>query len=126
MKIGFIGAGKQAQTAHLTNYAIIEQCRIAGIADLDADLAARVAGHYGAPHFRTHKEPMAEGKPDAVVVTLPPIPTAETLILDLLMAGIPTFVEKPLAWSVEAAERICAGEKLCSFHFGRKNSALQR
>ena len=30
MKIGFIGAGKQAQAAHLPNYGIIDPCQIAG------------------------------------------------------------------------------------------------
>lgn len=108
MKIGFIGAGKQAQTAHVPNYATIADCRIAGIADLDDDLAARVAARYGAPHFRTHQELLSKGKPDAVVVTLPPVPTAESLIFDVLSARVPLLVEKPLAWSLPAAERICA------------------
>jgi len=108
MKIGFIGAGKQAQSVHLPNYATIESCRIAAVADLDADLAARVAARYGAPHYRTHQELLTKGKPDAVVVTLPPMPAAESLILDVLEAGVPLIVEKPLAWSVPAAERICA------------------
>ncbi|HVU23027.1 MAG TPA: Gfo/Idh/MocA family oxidoreductase [Opitutus sp.] len=108
MRIGFIGAGKQAQSAHLPNYAAIEDCRIAGIADLDAELAARVATRYGAPHFRTHQELLAAANPDAVVVTLPPVPAAEALIIDVLEAKVPLIVEKPLAGSVAAAERICA------------------
>jgi predicted dehydrogenase len=108
MKIGFIGAGKQAQAAHLPNYAAIENCRIAGIADLDTDLAARVAARYGTAHYRTHRELLASEKPDAVVVTLPPLPAVESLIVDVLEASVPLLVEKPLAWSVPASERICA------------------
>lgn len=108
MKIGFIGAGKQAQAAHLPNYAAIEGCRIAGIADLDTDLAARVAARYGAPSYRTHRELLVAAKPDAVVVTLPPLPQVESLIVDVLETGVPLLVEKPLAWSVPASERICA------------------
>lgn len=108
MKIGFIGAGKQAQNVHLPNYGVIDGCRIAGIADLDPDLASRVAARHGAPAFRTHQELLAGAKPDAVVVTLPATPAAEVLILDLLAAKVPLMVEKPLAWSVPAAERICA------------------
>jgi len=108
MKIGFIGAGKQAQSVHLPNYAAIEDCRIAAIADLDDDLASRIAARYGVPHYRTHQELLAAEKPDAVVVTLPPVPAAESLIMDVLDAKVPLIVEKPLAGSVAAAERICA------------------
>ncbi|HEU5078799.1 MAG TPA: Gfo/Idh/MocA family oxidoreductase [Opitutaceae bacterium] len=111
LKIGFIGAGKQAQSVHLPSYASIENCQIAGIADLDADLAARVAARYGVPHYGTHQELLTKEKPDAVVVTLPPLRATESLIFDVLDARVPLIVEKPLAWTIPAAERICARQR---------------
>jgi predicted dehydrogenase len=108
-RIGFIGAGKQAQCIHLPNYAALADCHIAAIADVDADLARRVAAHMNIPQsYGSHKDLLAKEKLDAVVVTLPAIPQSERIIRDVLAAHIPVCTEKPLAWSVAAGERIVA------------------
>ena len=47
LRIGFIGAGKQAQAAHLRHFTALEECRVAAIADADPAFAARVAARFG-------------------------------------------------------------------------------
>ncbi len=106
MRIGFIGAGKHAQCVHLPNYANHGEVTIAGVADLDHALAKRVASRYEATGYASHRELIEREKPDALVVTLRPIPAAEAVLGDVLRSGIPSIVEKPLAWSVAIGERL--------------------
>ncbi|MEK6796939.1 MAG: Gfo/Idh/MocA family oxidoreductase [Spirochaetota bacterium] len=111
-RIGFVGAGKHTQCIHLPNYAVIPDCQIAAITDVDADLAKRVAAHMNIPKsYGSHTDMLAHEKLDAVCVTLPATPMAETVIRDCLAAKLPVCVEKPLAWSVASGERIVADAK---------------
>ena len=110
LRLGFVGAGKQAQAAHLRHYAALDGCTIVAIADLDADLAQRVATRIDPASppatCATHAELIQQHRPDAIVATLPPNPAAERVICDVLDAGVPLFVEKPLAGSPAAGQRI--------------------
>jgi len=107
LRLGFVGVGKQAQCAHIRYYATLPGCELVAVADPDVDLARRVASRFGIPQvYATHTEFMASGKLDAIITTLPPISAAEHLIIDILNAGIPVFVEKPLAGSPLGSQRI--------------------
>jgi len=106
-RIGFVGAGKHAQCIHIPNYAALANCQVVAIADADADLARRVAARLHIPRsYGSHAELLAGEKLDAVVVTLPETPMAETVIRDALLAKLPVCVEKPLAWSVPSGARL--------------------
>lgn len=112
IRIGFVGAGKQAQCAHIRNYANQTGCTLAAIADPDRVLAEKVAARYGIERvYDSHQEMILKEHLDATVVTLPAIPAAEAVVCELLTAKIPVFVEKPLSWSVPAAERVVAAAK---------------
>lgn len=111
MRIGFIGAGKHAQSIHLPNYANHPDVIVAGVADLDHGLATRVASRYDARAYPSHQELIARESPDALVVTLRPVPAAEAVLSDVLQSGIPSIVEKPLAWSVAIGARLLALQK---------------
>jgi predicted dehydrogenase len=112
IRLGFVGAGKQAQCAHIRNYAALPDCTLAAIADPDEILAGKVAARYGIEQvYTSHQELIAKAKLDAIVVTLRAIPAAELVVCDFLAAKIPVFVEKPLAYSVAAAERVVAAAK---------------
>lgn len=111
-RIGFVGAGKHAQSIHIPNYSVVKDCEIAAVSDVDADLAKRVAQHWDIPSsYGSHTEMFAKEKLDAVIVTLPGTPLAETIIRDALNAKIAVCVEKPLAWSVASGDRIIADMK---------------
>ncbi len=107
LRVGFVGAGKQAQCSHLRYYTKLPECEVVAIADADADLAGRVATHFGIPRVETsHAALINNGSLDACVLTLPCVPSAERVVIDFLEAGIPCIVEKPLAASPGGAARI--------------------
>lgn len=107
IRLGFVGAGKQAQTAHLRYYSILPDCELVAIADADTELAGRVAGRFGIGRVESsHTALIKHGGIDACVAVLPPIPASEQVIVDFLRAGIPLLTEKPLAGSPAAAARI--------------------
>ena len=111
-RIGFVGAGKQAQCIHLPNYALIPDCEIAAITDVDFELAKRVAANMHIPGvYASHLDMIAKEKLDGIVATLPVTPMAETVILDTLAAKIPLCVEKPICASVAAGKRILAATR---------------
>ncbi len=108
IRIVAIGAGKQAQCAHLPHYSILPGCELVAVVDRDPELAERVAQRFGVPAwYSTHQEALEKAQPDAFLVTLPPIPSAERLVCELLHTGVPVMMEKPLAGSPTAARRIC-------------------
>ncbi len=107
LRVGFVGAGKQAQCSHLRYYTRLPECEVVAIADADTDLASRVATHFGVPRTEaSHTALIKNGGIDACVLTLPCVPSAERVVVDFLEAGIPCIVEKPLASSPGGAVRI--------------------
>ena len=107
IRVGFVGAGKQAQSCHLRYYSRLPECEATVIVDADEDLGRRVAGHFGVPRVETsHTALIERGGVDACVLTLPSLPSAERVVIDFLEAGIPCMVEKPLAASPAGAARI--------------------
>jgi predicted dehydrogenase len=110
-RIGFVGAGAMGQAAHLRNYATAPGCEVVAIAELRGALRRRVAARYGVPHvYRTHREMLAAEKLDGIVASQP-FTRHGVLVPELLEARVPLFIEKPLAGSVEAGEKIIAALK---------------
>lgn len=106
VRIGFVGAGTMGQCAHLRNYATLPECEVAAIAELRPQTAQRVAERYRIPGvYGTAEEMLAREELDGIVASQPF--TRHGLVLPgLLRAGKPLFIEKPLAGSIETAERI--------------------
>jgi len=108
VRIGFVGVGGMGQCAHLKNYAAIEDCEVVAIAELRPQLAQRVAARYGvAKVYATGAEMLAKEKLDGIVASQPFFQHG-ALIPPLYQARLPVFTEKPLAETVEVAERILA------------------
>jgi predicted dehydrogenase len=106
LRIGFIGAGTMGQCAHLRNYAITPGCSVVALAELRPKLAASVAKRYGIDAvYSGHSEMLAREKLDAIV-SIQPFQLHGRLLPLLLETGLPVLIEKPLARSVEAGERI--------------------
>ncbi|MFC0004387.1 Gfo/Idh/MocA family protein [Micromonospora siamensis] len=104
-RVGLVGAGGVAQR-HARVLGGFEDVEILGVTDVSREAAEALAGEHGAGTFADVEELLAAG-PDAVYVCVPPFahgPVEEAVIA----AGVPMFVEKPVAVDLETAERIAA------------------
>jgi len=102
VKIGFIGCGG-VQQKHMAAIAGIEGAKMVAFCDLKAELAGELAEKYGGKPFTDHKEMLKE-ELDAVWIALPPF--AHGPELDVIEAGLPFFVEKPIGLDIELCKKI--------------------
>jgi len=106
VRIGFVGVGFMGQVAHLKNYVTVPGCRVVAICELRQGLGKKVASRYGVPRvYSSHTEMLDAEELDGIVAAQP-FRRHSVLVPELLRAGVPVFIEKPLAASVEAGERI--------------------
>lgn len=107
LKIGLVGAGRMTQMAHLPNLLQIGGVQPVAIADIDLELAQRVAGSYSIPRVYENSESLVEGEPDldGVLIATPRMHHA-VACLPALERGIPVFMEKPLEVTLEKARQI--------------------
>ena len=109
LRVGFVGVGAMGQCAHLRNYATLgAECKVTALAELRPTLAGQVAARYGVPTvYATAREMLATEELDALVASQP-FSRHGALLPELLASGLPVFIEKPLASSVAAGERLLA------------------
>lgn len=102
-RVGLVGAGGVAQR-HARVLSGFEDVELIGVTDVAHDAAAELAGQHGGRTFADVGELLAAG-PDAVYVCVPPFAhgPVEEAVID---AGVPMFVEKPVAVDLDTAERI--------------------
>lgn len=106
VRLGFVGAGFMGQVAHLSNYAVLDECEVVALAEPRKKLAQRVAERYGIEEiYNNHKELLKNADVDGIVASQP-FSRHIMIIPDILQAGIPVFTEKPLAASVESGEKL--------------------
>lgn len=104
LKIAFIGAGGIAHR-HAGVLATMEDVRIVAVADADPARAGDLAAAHGAAVLPDVAAVIASGDVDAVFVCVPPFAHGD--IEDALVAArVPFFIEKPVALSLDAAERV--------------------
>ncbi|RZU10944.1 putative dehydrogenase [Kribbella rubisoli] len=110
LRIGVLGAGMIATGGGgvLPNLdSIRHKAEVVAIADVVPDLAKTVAGRFGIPNAFTSLEAMLDGVELDAVVNLTPIPVHGRTCAQILAAGKHLATEKPLATSMEDADRIC-------------------
>lgn len=103
-RIGFIGAGGIADR-HLGVLEGFADVELAAFADADFDRARDVAGRYGALAFPGHAAMLEAGGLDAVYVCVPPFAHG-AIEHAVIAAGLPFFVEKPVALDLGLAREI--------------------
>ncbi|MFI7607716.1 Gfo/Idh/MocA family protein [Micromonospora sp. NPDC049366] len=102
-RVGLVGAGGVAQR-HARVLAGFDDTELVGVTDVRPAAAEALAGAYDARTFTDVHELLAAA-PDAVYVCVPPFahgPVEEAVVA----AGVPLFVEKPVAVDLVTAERI--------------------
>ncbi len=106
VRLGVVGCGAVARWRHLPALRRVEEIEVVAVADPDPARGADVAERFGVPRRYTDAQRLVED-PDveAVAVCVPPAAHVE-VALAALDAGKHVLVEKPLAASLEDAERL--------------------
>ncbi len=104
LRVGLAGAGGVG-ARHAATVGALADVRLVGVTDLDADRARALADQHGAEVFPDLAALLTSGRLDAIWLCLPPFAhgAPERAVLE---AGLPFFVEKPLAADLDTAERI--------------------
>ena len=102
VRVGVIGVGHLGQH-HARLLAAIDTAELVGICDTNHDRAAPIAGAFGGRCVDDPRELLS--MVDAVTIAAP-TESHVALALPFLEAGIATLVEKPMASSVEEADRL--------------------
>lgn len=108
MRFGVIGGGLIAQIMHLPSLAEIPEAEIHALADPGENVTEEIGDRYGIQHRYQDGSVLLDeigDELDAVVICTP-MHTHADVAVQALDAGISTFVEKPLAMSLEDADRM--------------------
>lgn len=110
-RIGIVGTGTIAQLMHIPYIKEIEKYDLAAVCDVSPELVKAVATTYAIPKVYTnHLEMLRRENLDAVVVCAPD-EYHDMLSVDALEAGCHVLVEKPMALSVKAADKMISASK---------------
>ncbi|MFH5822769.1 Gfo/Idh/MocA family protein [Georgenia sp. AZ-5] len=111
-----IGGG-DVSTVHFEAVDAIEGIDLVAVVDTDPAPRAAAVERYGVPGFADHHEMLAAVRPDVAHVCTPHhqhVPVA----LDLLDAGVHVLIEKPLAHTLEDAQRLVEAAEHSSARIG--------
>ncbi|HEY3020917.1 MAG TPA: Gfo/Idh/MocA family oxidoreductase [Solirubrobacteraceae bacterium] len=104
--VGIVGAGLIFEEHARALAALADRARIVAVADLDEERLASAASQHAIPFAcRDHRELLARPDVDVVAVCTPPC-FHEQAVVDALRSGRHVLCEKPLAHTLEAADRI--------------------
>lgn len=120
LRVGIVGCGQIAwlHLSHITRYKLGQ---LVGICDFYRPQLEKTGRAFGTKNlYSDPAEMFAEAKPDVVHIVTPP-PTHAGLAMQAMRAGCHVLVEKPMALSVEEADRMIevsreTGRKLCVDH----------
>ena len=106
VRVGMVGAGAVA-SRHVRTLLAMDGVRVVAVADPALERAGRLADLAGARAYPTHLDMLERERLDAVYVCVPPFAhgAPELAVID---AGLPMFVEKPVAVDLETAEAVAA------------------
>jgi myo-inositol 2-dehydrogenase/D-chiro-inositol 1-dehydrogenase len=106
VRIGVVGAGAVA-ARHVRTLLAMDGVEVAAVADPALERARELAAGSGAVAYPNHMELLASERLDAVYICVPPFAhgAPELAVID---AGLPMFVEKPVAVDQETAATIAA------------------
>jgi predicted dehydrogenase len=106
VRIGMVGAGAVA-ARHVRTLLAMDGVEVAAVADPAVDRAEELADQAGAAVYPNHMELLDGERLDAVYICVPPFAhgAPELAVID---AGLPLFVEKPVAIDQQTAAAIAA------------------
>ena len=107
-RIAVAGAGLIGKR-HIEEIVASADCVLACVIDVNP-AAGQVARQYDVPLYRTLEECLAAGKPDGIVLATPnQLHLSQGLAC--IAAGVPVLVEKPIAHTLDAGEKLVAASE---------------
>jgi myo-inositol 2-dehydrogenase / D-chiro-inositol 1-dehydrogenase len=106
IKLGLIGCGRVAETYHLPALQKLAGAEVVAVADLDADRLSRVADRFHVQQRYTNVVALLDDPSIEAVAVCVPVQFHVEVALAALEAGKHVFIEKPLASSLEEADRL--------------------
>jgi predicted dehydrogenase len=108
LRVALMGVGAIAQVVHLPVLNELDDVELTAVCDVDHVRANALAARFGIPHiFRDDRDVFKSDLIDAIIICTPSYLHEEQAIA-ALEAGKHVLVEKPLALSPEAVERVIA------------------
>jgi len=106
MKVGIIGAGSQARKVQLPTFNSIEEVQLVGVADTDEESAKYVAKKFNIPEVYTDYRNLLNNKNIDLVSICTPHHLHKQMAVDCAQAGKHILIEKPMAVTVQDADKI--------------------
>ncbi len=113
VRIAVVGCGNMGYNVHIPSFLEIPECEIIAICELDQEKLDIAGDKFGiAKRYRFHTDLLAAEKDnlDGIVCLAEP-DRQYRLVYDCLMAGIPTFMEKPAGINAYQADSLAATSK---------------
>lgn len=108
VRLGVIGAGRHSTSRLLPALSRVPDAVLVAVCDLDLERCSHVARKYSVPVVTTdHREVLALDGLDGVIVCIGP-DTHHRIAADAMRVGVPSFVEKPPAVTLDAAAELLA------------------
>jgi len=107
LRVGFVGVGRR-MSGHIQYVRGLAGCEIVAFCDIAAEAAAARAAEFGGRAFTDVRQMLAEARPEAVLLGLPPFGHGDTE-LACIEAGVPFWLEKPVHLDIVQAREIAAG-----------------
>lgn len=111
LKVGVIGAGFIASTAHLPTYADLDNVELVAVCDIIPERAQRAAERFGIPRVYTDYKAMLSDVQLDIVSICTPNSLHAPMTIDALAAGCNVLCEKPMATTVADAEAMWEASK---------------
>lgn len=111
MRIAIIGAGTIGAVHARLIESLADKATLVAVVDIELDRATSLAGQYGAHPYPDLASAFAAEEIDSVSVCLPSAMHTDAAV-EALAAGKDVLIEKPIAVTMEAADRILEAEKV--------------
>jgi predicted dehydrogenase len=122
VRIGIVGAGRILEQHAIACHALEDRARLVAVADIDEEQLQKAASKYPNPFTATdYRSLLDRNDIDVITVCTPPV-LHERVVVEALEAGKFVVCEKPLAHTLESADRIIA---VARKHPGRLSTVYQ-
>ncbi len=121
LNIGIVGCGFITREVHLPALKKIKNINVNAVCDIDLDTAKKVAKKFNVPKIYSDYSTMLKSEKFDVIHVCTSIYQHAPMVIDALNAGCHVLVEKPMASTIEEADKElvvaeATGKKICVIH----------